>query len=172
MSDSWSGKIDEIKSRIKDTVGNAEGELDAESVMTRIREAVAQAGADVDTEALKTRIRDVVGKAEGKVDSDKLRQWIDELDRDKLKSWLDDAKTMTASAATAAESQGERLADQAPSAVDKWLGMAKEKIGELTGNEELAREGQLDNLKGDIKERFASAADTAQEKAKDAKHEV
>ncbi len=167
MSVSWSGKFDQVKARIKDAVGTADGDVDADTVVHRIREAVAQAGADVDTEALKTRVKDVVGKAEGTVDSEKLKQWIDDLDRDKLKSWLDNAKTMTTGAAAAVETQGERLAEQAPGAVDTLLGTVKEKIGGLTGNQDLAHEGELDNLRGDIKERFASAQEQVTKAADD-----
>ncbi|MDQ3227690.1 MAG: CsbD family protein [Chloroflexota bacterium] len=168
MTDSWGTRFDQLKARMKDAVANTEGEIDADSVVTRLREAASQAGAEVDTEALKARVKEVVGKAEGKVDAEKLRRWIDDVDRDTLKGWLHDAKAMTTSAASAVETQGERLAEQAPGAVDKWLGMAKEKLGDLTGNEELAREGELEHLKGDIKERFASAADTVAAEVKDA----
>lgn len=168
ISESWSGRIDDIKSRIKDAVGATEGEIDVDTVMTRIRESVGKVGSDVDADALVARVKDAVGKAEGKVDAEKIRQWIDEVDRDKLKGWLDEARSKTASAATLVETRGERLADRAPGAFDTVLGVAKEKIGGLTGNEDLAREGELQHLKGDIEERFASAADTVEEEAKDA----
>lgn len=168
MSDSWSGRVDDIKARIKDAVGNAEGDIDVDTVMTRIRESVGKAGSDVDADALVARVKDAVGKAEGTVDAGKIRQWIEDVDKDKLKGWLDEARSKTASAATLVETQGERLVDRAPGALDTVLGVAKEKIGGLTGNEDLAREGELQHLKGDIEERFASAADTVEIDAKDA----
>ncbi|MGH2616637.1 MAG: hypothetical protein ACRDJC_15475 [Thermomicrobiales bacterium] len=163
MSDSWSSRMDQIKSRIKDAVGNTEGEIDAETLMTRIRESVGQAASDVDTDALMARVKDVAGKAEGRVDTAKLKQWIDEVDRDKMQSWLDDAKAMTASAATVVEAQGERLAEKAPGAIDKLLGVAKETFGDLSGNEEMARKGELQHLKGDIQERLSGAAEVAED---------
>ena len=163
MSDSWSTRIDQIKSRIKDAVGNSEGEIDAETLRIRIRETVGQAAHDIDTDALMARVKDVAGKAEGKVDSEKLKEWIDKVDRDKLQGWLDEAKSRTASAATVVEAQGERLAEKAPGAVDKLLGVAKETFGDLSGNEELARDGELQHLKGDIQERLSGASDAAED---------
>ena len=168
MSESWSGKFDQVKSRIKEAVANTEGEIDLDQAVTRIRAAVTQAGADVDTDALRARVREAAGKAEEKVDTEKLRQWIDEVDRDKLKGWLNDARTMTASAAAAVETHGEKLVERTPGAVDKLIGAAKEKIGDFTGNEDLAHQGELQTLKGDIEERFAAAAETGEAVTTDA----
>jgi uncharacterized protein YjbJ (UPF0337 family) len=162
MSDSWSGKVDEMKGRIKAAVSNTEGDIDADALMARLRETVGKAGSDVDTEALMARFKEVAGKAEGKVDTDKLKQWIDDVDADKLKSWLDEAKTMTAGAAAMAGAQGEKLAEHAPGMFDKVVGAAKEMLGDLTGSEELTREGELDKFRGEIKERFAGAAENAE----------
>jgi uncharacterized protein YjbJ (UPF0337 family) len=159
MSDSWSGRIDEIKARLKETVGGADGEVDVDSVMRGLREAVSQAGSNVDADALVARAREAVGAVEGKVDADKLKQWIDDVDTDKLRGWLTEGKTMAAGAAAAATAHGERLAEDAPGAFDKVVGAAKEKLGDLTGNEDLAREGELEQLKGEIKERYADASE-------------
>ena len=161
MSDSWSNRIDQFKSRIKETVGNTEVEIDAETLRARIREMVDRTASDVDTDAIMARVKDVAGKAEGKVNTEKLKQWLDEIDRDKLRGWLDEAKTMTAGAATVVEAQGERLAEEAPGAIDKLLGVAKETFGDLSGNQDLAREGELQQLKGDIQERLSGASDAA-----------
>lgn len=168
MSDSWSGKVDEMKSRLKAAVSSTEGDIDADAMMARVREAVGKAGSDVDTEALMARVKEVAGKAEGKVDTEKLKQWIDDVDAEKLKGWLDEARAFTASAATAAEAQGEKLAERAPGMFDKVVGAAKEMFGDVTGNEDLAREGELEKFRGEIKERFAGAADTVADETKNA----
>lgn len=168
MSESGGGKLDEIKSRLKDSVANAEGHVDAEGMISRIRESLGKAASDVDTDAIVAQVRDVVAKAEGKVDSDKLRQWIDEIDRDTLKSWLDEAKTLGASAASLVGSQGEKLADRAPGAFDRLAGAAKEKLGSLTGDEGLMSEGNIERLKGQIKETIASATDSVESESKSA----
>ena len=168
MSEPWSGRIDQLQTRLKEAVGNAEGEIDIATIRARLRENVDRAAHDVDTDALIARVKDVAGKAEGKIDSAKLRQWIDEVDKDTLKSWLDEAKAKTVGAATMVETHGERLAERAPGAFDTMFGAAKEKIGGLTGNEDLAHEGELQHLKGDIEARYADAADTVEGEAKDA----
>jgi uncharacterized protein YjbJ (UPF0337 family) len=170
MSDSRGGKAEDIKARLKDALG-PEREADFEAVVTRLRAAAGQAGIDVEPEALMARAKDVVGKAEGKVDTERLKQWIDETDNDKLKGWLAEAKSFGASAASIVGAQSERLSERAPGAFDRLLGAAKEKIGEFTGDEELARSGELDRLRGQIKESFAETAGTVEaavEKAADA----
>ena len=159
MSESRSGKIDELAARIKDAVGTIEGHVDADSVMARVRETIGKAGSDIDTDALVARVKDVTGQAEGKVDAGKLRQWIDEIDRDKLKSWLDEAKSLGAGAASLVEAQSDKLADRAPGALDKLAGAAKEKLGSLTGDEGLINEGQVERLKGQFKETIASVTE-------------
>ena len=85
MSDSESGKLDEMTSRIKDAVASAESHLDAEGLLHRIREAVGKVGSTVDTDAIMGRFKEVAGQAEGKIDAGKLRQWVADVDRDKLK---------------------------------------------------------------------------------------
>lgn len=159
MSKSRSGKIDELTARIKDAVGTVDGHVDADGLMTRIQETIGKAGSDIDADALVGRVKDVAGQAEGKVDAGKLRQWRNEIDRDKLNSWLDEAKTLGAGAASLVEAQGEKLADRAPGALDKLAGAAKEKLGSLAGDEGLINEGQVERLKGQLKEIIASATD-------------
>ena len=159
MSESRSGKIDELTSRIKDVVGNVEDHVDIDGLMNRIRETIGKAGVDVDPDAIIARIKDVAGQAEGKVDPGKLRQWIDERDRDKLTSWLDEAKTLGASAASLVGAQGEKLAERAPGALDKLTGVAKEKLGSLAGDEGLISEEHVERLKSQIKETIASVTD-------------
>lgn len=159
MSESRSGKVDELTARIKDAVGMIDGHVDAHGLMTRIRETIGKAGSDIDADALVARVKDVAGQAEGKVDAGKLRQWIDEIDRDKLKSWLDEAKTLGAGAASLVEAQGEKIADRAPGAFEKLTGAAKEKLGSLTGEEGLINEGHVERLKGQLKETIASVTD-------------
>jgi uncharacterized protein YjbJ (UPF0337 family) len=157
MSDSRGGKFDDLKARLKDAVAGSEGDVDAEMLVSRVRDAIGKAGSDVDTDALMARVKDVAGKAEGTVDAEKLKQWVHEVDTEQLKSWLDEAKTMGAGAAAMAGAQGEKLAERAPGMFDKMLGAAKEMLGDLTGNEDLTRAGELEQLKGDIKERYADA---------------
>ena len=140
MSDSESGKLDEMTSRIKDVVGSAESHLDGEGLLHRIREAVAKVGSTVDTEAIMGRFKEVAGQAEGKIDAGKLRQWVAEIDREKLKGWLEEAQHLGAGAVSRIGTQGEKLAERAPGAFDKLTGAAKEKLGSLTGDEESRRE--------------------------------
>jgi len=168
MSESGSGSLDEIKARLKDAVANAEGHVDAESMMSRIRETVSKVGSDVDSDAIVAKVKEVAGKAEGKVDTDKLRHWIDEVDRDTLKSWLDEAKVIGAGAASLVGAQGEKLADRAPGAFDKLAGVAKERLGSLTGDEGLMSEGNIERLKGQVMEVIASATEVAESDPKDA----
>jgi uncharacterized protein YjbJ (UPF0337 family) len=47
---------------------------------------------------------------------------------------------------------------------EKFKGRGKEALGDLTGNEDLKREGKLDQASGEAKEKFGEAAD----KVKDA----
>ena len=166
MSDSWSGRLNDLKSRIKEVVNDLEGDVDAETVRSRIGEAVGKAASDVDTSAVMASVKEAIGKAEGKVDAEKLKQWASEVDTEKLKGWLDEAKTRGAGAAALVSEQGEKLTDRAPGALDKVLGAAKERIGELTGDEQLAHAGELDRLKGDIKERLTDADDQPEGGAK------
>lgn len=161
MSDSWNNKVDEMKSRLKAALAHAEGDIETDALVARMREAVGKVGSDVDAEALVSRVKEAAGKAEGKVDAAKLRQWIDDVDAEKVKGWLGEARTMTAGAAAVAEAQGEKLAAHAPGVVDKMVGAAKEILGDLTGSEELTREGELDKFRGEIKERFADEAEGA-----------
>ena len=168
MSDSRSGKFDEFTSQIKDAMTDAEGNVDTEGMMNRIRNEAGKAGIDVDAGAILVRVKTVVGQAEEKVDADKLRQWIGEVDRDTLKSWLDDAKTMSASAASVLEAQGEKLVERAPGAIDKLAGVAKEKLGSLTGDKGLITEGRLERFKGQIKETIASVTEMVENESTDA----
>ncbi len=168
MSDSWSGKFNDIKSRIQDAVGNSEGEIDVDSVVGRVRETVGKAGSDLDADALVARFKETVSKTEGTVPAEKIRQWIDDVDQEKLKGWLDEAKGTAATAASFVEAQGELVAERAPGVVDKLIGAAKETLGDFAGYETLAREGELQHLKGDIEERLTGAADTVEDEVKSA----
>jgi len=168
MSDSESGKLDEMTSRIKDVVAGAESHLDAEGLLHRIQEAVGKVGSTIDTEAIVGRFKEVAGQAEGKVDAGKLRQWLAEVDRDKLKGWLDEAQHLGAGAVSVIGTQGEKLADRAPGAFDKLAGAAKERLGSLTGDEGLIGEGQIERFKGQLKETIASVSEMAESRSKDA----
>ncbi len=151
------GRFDEIKARLREAVGDGEGEVDFESIKARLRESAERAGHDVDADALIARAREAIGSVEGKVNAGAIRSWIDEVDRDTIQSWMGDAKAATAGAATIAAAQGEKLAEWAPGTFDKVVGVAKEALGDFTGNRDLAREGELQHLKGDIESRFAGA---------------
>jgi uncharacterized protein YjbJ (UPF0337 family) len=168
MSDSESGKLDEMTSRTKDVVSGAESHFDAEGLLRRLRDAVGNVGNTIDTEAITGRFKEVTGQAEGKVDAGKLRQWVAEVDRDKLKSWLNEAQHAGAGAVSVIETQGEKLADRAPSAFDKLAGAAKERLGTLTGDDGLIREGQIERFKGQLKETIASVTEMAESRSKDA----
>lgn len=172
MSDSESGKLDEMTSRIKDVVASAESHLDADGLLHRIREAVAKVGSTVDTEAIIGRFKEVAGQAEGKVDAGKLRQWVADIDRDKLKVLLDEAQHLGAGAVSVIGTQGEKLADRAPGAFDKLAGAAKARLGSLTGDEGLIGEGQIERLKGQVKETIASVSEMAESRSKDAAESV
>jgi uncharacterized protein YjbJ (UPF0337 family) len=161
MSDSRSDRFDELKSRLSEAIGGKDGEVDLDAVVSRIRESVGKAGSDIDTDALIARVKDAAGNAEGKVDAGKIRQWVEDVDRERLQGWVSEAKATVAGAAAIAGAQAERLSERGPGAVDKVIGAAKEAMGDLLGNEELAREGELQHLKGGIEARFASAGDAA-----------
>jgi C4-type Zn-finger protein len=51
MSDSESGKLDEMTSRIKEAVASAESHLDVEGLLHRIRDVVGKVGSTIDTNA-------------------------------------------------------------------------------------------------------------------------
>jgi uncharacterized protein YjbJ (UPF0337 family) len=167
MSDSESGKLDEMTSRIKDAVASAENHLDAEGLLHRIRESIGKVGSTIDTDAIMGRFKEVAGHAEGKIDADRLRQWVDEVDRDKLRAWLDEAQHRGAGAVSLIGTQGEKLAERAPGAFDKLTGAAKERLGTLTGDEGLIGEGQLERFKGQLKETIASVSEMAESRSKD-----
>jgi uncharacterized protein YjbJ (UPF0337 family) len=172
MSDSESGKLDELTSRIKDVVASAESHLDAEGLLHRIREAVGKAGSTVDTEAIVGRFKEVAGQAEGKIDAGKLRQWVADVDRDKLRGWLEEAQHLGAGAVSLIGMQGEKLAERAPGAFDKLAGAAKERLGTFTGDEGLIGEGQIERFKGQLKETVASVSEMAESRSKDAAEAV
>jgi uncharacterized protein YjbJ (UPF0337 family) len=172
MSDSKSGKLDEMTSRIKEMVAGGESHLDAEGLSRRLRDAVGKVGSTLDTEAITGRFKEVAGQAEGKVDAGRFRQWVAQVDRDKLKSWLNEAQHAGAGAVSAIETQGEKLVDRAPSAFDKLAGAAKERLGTLTGDEGLISEGQIERFKGQFKETIASVSDMAESRSKDASDAV
>jgi uncharacterized protein YjbJ (UPF0337 family) len=50
---------------------------------------------------------------------------------------------------------------------DKAKGTIEEKVGELTDDEDLEREGKLDKAGAEVKEKVGDAVDTVKEKAKD-----
>jgi uncharacterized protein YjbJ (UPF0337 family) len=166
MSDPESGKLDEVTSRIKEVAASAESHLDAEGLLHRIRESIGKAGSSVDTEAIMGRFKEVAGQAEGTIDAGKLRQWVADVDRDKLKGWLEEAQHLGAGAVSVIGTQGEKLAERAPSALDKLAGTAKEKLGTLTGDEGLIGEGQIERFKGQLKETIASVSEMAESRSK------
>jgi uncharacterized protein YjbJ (UPF0337 family) len=172
MSDSESGKLKELTSRIKDVVASSETQVDAEGLLHRIREAVGKVGSTVDSDAIVGQLKEVAGQAEGKVDTGRLRQWVAEVDRDKLKGWLDEAQDLGAGAVSVIGTQGEKLADRAPGAFDKLAGAAKERLGTLTGEEGLISEGQLERFKGQVRETIASVTEMAVSRSKDAAEAV
>lgn len=47
---------------------------------------------------------------------------------------------------------------------DKAKGHAKEAIGDLTGNEEMEREGQADRAAGEVKEKVTKAKEWVEDK--------
>jgi uncharacterized protein YjbJ (UPF0337 family) len=167
MSDSESGKLDEMTSRIKDAVASAESHLDAEGLLQRIREAIGKVGSTIDTDAIMGRFKEVAGHAEGKIDAGKLRQWVTDVDRDKLRAWLEEAQHLGAGAVSLIGTQGEKLAERAPGAFGKVAGAAKERLGTLTGDEGLIGEGQVERVKGQLKETIASVSEMAESRSKD-----
>jgi uncharacterized protein YjbJ (UPF0337 family) len=50
---------------------------------------------------------------------------------------------------------------------DKAKGTIKEKVGEVTDDEDLEREGKLDKAGAEVKEKVDEVVDTVKEKAKD-----
>ena len=167
MSDSESGKLDEMTSRIKEAVANAESHLDAEGLLHRIWETVGKVGSTIDTEAIMGRFKEVAGQAEGKIDAGTLRQWVADVDRDKLKGWLEEVQHLGAGAVSVIGTQGEKLAERAPGAFDKLAGAAKERLGTLTGDEGVIGEGQVERFKGQLKETIASVSEMAESWSKD-----
>lgn len=141
--------------RLKAALSGPDGEIDAESVRASLRDAAAHAGKEIDTDAIMARVRDVAGTAEDKLDSEKLRHLLAEAESGKLGAWLTGAKGMAADAASKLEAHGERLSEQAPGTFDKLMGTAKAKLGAISGNDELAHQGELDRLKGQIKDKYA-----------------
>jgi uncharacterized protein YjbJ (UPF0337 family) len=155
MSESRRARLDELKARIGEAIGNAEGDIEISAVMARIRESAAKAGSEVDTDALMAHVKDAVGKAEGRVDVEKVRQAVDRIDIERFTGWLGGARHRAADVGAALAARGERLGEETPGALDKLLGTAKETLGGLVGSEELTHSGELDQLKGEIKERYA-----------------
>jgi uncharacterized protein YjbJ (UPF0337 family) len=51
--------------------------------------------------------------------------------------------------------------------IDRAKGTMKEKVGEVTDDEDLEREGKLDKAGADVKEKVDDVVDTVKEKAKD-----
>jgi uncharacterized protein YjbJ (UPF0337 family) len=172
MSDSESGKLDEMTSRIKDAVASADRQLDADGLLHRIREAVDKVSSTVDTDAIMGRFKEVAGQTEGKIDAGKLRQWVAEVDRDKLKGWLEEAQHLGAGAVSVIGTQGGKLVERAPGAFDKLAGAAKERLGSLTGDEGMIGEGQIDRFKGQLKETITSVSEMAESRSKDAAETV
>ena len=144
MSDANNPAGHDLLSRLKAAVAGSDGEVDLDSIRASVKEAAANAGKEIDVDAIMAQVKDVAGKAEDKIDSEK------------LSAWLSEAKSVTAAGMASAGAHGEKLAEQAPGVFDKLLGTAKEKLGELTGNEELSHQGELDQLKGEIKEKYAA----------------
>ncbi len=168
MSDSESGKLNEMSSRIKDVVAGAGTHLDASGFMHRVRETIGKVGRTVDTEAIGGRVKEVTGEVEGKIDTDKLRQSAGDVDGGKIKGLLDEAQHLGASAAVLVGTQGAKLADRAPGALEKLAGTAKARLGTLAGDEGLISEEQLERFKGQIKETIASVTEMGENRSKDA----
>jgi uncharacterized protein YjbJ (UPF0337 family) len=167
MSDSESGKLDELTSRIKEVVASAESHLDTEGLLLRIRESASKAGNTIDTDAIMGRFKEVASQAEGKIDAGKLRQRVADVDRDKLRGWLGEAQHLGADAVSLIGTQGEKLAERAPGAFDKLAGAAKEKLGTITGDQGFISEGQIERVKGQLKETIASVSEMAESRTKD-----
>ena len=106
MSDSESGKLDEMTLRIKEAAASAESHLDADGLLHRIQDAVGKVGGAVATDAIMGRLKEVAGHAEDKIDAGKLRQWVTEVDRDKLKSLLGEAQHLGADVVSRVGTQG------------------------------------------------------------------
>ena len=157
MSDSWKNRIGDLRARLGEVAAGAEEDIDVAALMTRVRETVGKTVSEVDADAVVTHLRGAIGQVEGKVDAGKVREFIAGLDAEKLSGMLDEAKTRAEPATHFIAEQGERLAERAPGVVDKLVGSAKERFGELTGDEELSHAGELDQLRGQIKEKFADA---------------
>jgi uncharacterized protein YjbJ (UPF0337 family) len=165
MSDSWKSKIDSLKSSLTQAATNTEGDVEVSAFVARLRETVGKTASEVDTDALAAQLKGALGQVEGKIDASKLKEYVAGLDREKLTAMLDEARTRAEPAAQNIAAQGGRLVENAPGKVDKVVGAAKEKLGNLTGDEDLAHAGELDQLRGEIKEKYAAsdvAADAAQ----------
>jgi uncharacterized protein YjbJ (UPF0337 family) len=54
--------------------------------------------------------------------------------------------------------------------MDQAKGRMKEKVGEMTDDEQLEREGKIERKAGEAKERAGDAVDAAKDKAKDLTH--
>jgi uncharacterized protein YjbJ (UPF0337 family) len=156
MADHAGNATDDLLTRFKAALAGPDGEIDVESVRTSLREAVANAGSEIDVDAIVDRAKAVAGNADDKLDSEKLKQWLGEAESGKLGEWLAEAKIISARAVSTVGAHGEQIAENAPGAFDTLLGAAKETLGKLTGNEALAHQGELDQLKGQIKEKFAA----------------
>jgi uncharacterized protein YjbJ (UPF0337 family) len=167
MSDSESGKLDNMTSRIKDVVAGAESHLDGEGLLHRIWESVGKARSTVETDQIMGRFREVTGQAEGKIAAGRLRDRVADVDRDKLRSWLDEAQHLGAGAVSLIGAQGEKLAERAPGAFEKLAGATKERLWTLTGDEGLIGERQIERFKGQLKETIASVSQMAESRSKD-----
>jgi uncharacterized protein YjbJ (UPF0337 family) len=55
---------------------------------------------------------------------------------------------------------------------DQILGRAKQALGAITGNKKLKRKGQLQEHKGEFKDKFDSAVDQTQDSLEDLKKTV
>jgi uncharacterized protein YjbJ (UPF0337 family) len=56
--------------------------------------------------------------------------------------------------------------------MDQAKGRAKEAIGDLTGDEDLKREGKADRAAGEVKEKVSDAVDKVRDTAEDVKDKV
>jgi uncharacterized protein YjbJ (UPF0337 family) len=57
-------------------------------------------------------------------------------------------------------------------AADEVKGKAKEVVGDLTGDDELEREGKVDQAAGGFKEKVADATDWVEDRVDDAKNKL
>jgi uncharacterized protein YjbJ (UPF0337 family) len=160
MSESRPDRIAQLKEHWRNALGSDEALTDPDVVATRLQDAAAEIGIDIDKTAIAERMRAVASSAEGRFDRGKLDRWLEETDTGTMREWFHEAKTISGTAGAAMLDHARRLGEHTPASVDKFVGSAKERLGQFLGSEELARDGELEQLKGDIKERLVADDET------------